>query len=244
MPGGGIPARWSWRCEVLLLVLLYGSFEVVRVFVAGSLTMARWNAGRLLEAERDLHLAVERGLNGYVTAHPLLAVPACFAYASLHNVVTLGVLVWLWHCHPQGYAASRTGLIIATALGLIGFILLPMAPPRLLPGFTDTMRAYGSYGWWGATARSGAGEWTNQVAAMPSLHVGWAVWAGWAVWRNARSPYARGLAVAYPLFVIWVVVGTANHYVLDAVAGLAVISAGLLCGSRIHRTRPVQPVGR
>jgi hypothetical protein len=79
---------------------------------------------------------------------------------------------------------------------------------------------------------------------MPSLHVGWAVWAGWAVWRNARSPYARGLAVAYPLFVIWVVVGTANHYVLDAVAGLAVISAGLLCGSRIHRTRPVQPVGR
>ena len=107
-------------------------------------------------------------------------------------------------------------------------------------GFVDTMAQYGSYGWWGgeASAPRGMGGMTNQFAAMPSLHVGWALWCGVMLWRSRRHAAGEVAAVAYPLIITFVVMGTANHYLLDAVAGVAVMGVGLLlstarcCGSR------------
>jgi hypothetical protein len=121
--------------------------------------------------------------------------------------------------------------MISTLIGLIGFTLMPTAPPRLLSsghGFIDTMAQYGSYGWWGtdASAPRGLGGLTNQYAAMPSLHVGWALWCGIMLWRYGRSPLVRALGVIYPLGTALVVMGTGNHYLLDAVAGAFVMSVG------------------
>jgi len=123
---------------------------------------------------------------------------------------------------------ART-LTTASLLGLIGFATAPLAPPRMLPGFIDTMARYGRYGWWdsAASAPRGLGSLTNQLAAMPSLHVGWAIWCGWMVARYAQRAWVRGLAIAYPVIVVLVVLATANHYLIDAVAGLVVLLAGL-----------------
>jgi len=104
----------------------------------------------------------------------------------------------------------------------------------MMPGFIDTMARYGHDGWWGsaASAPKGLGSFTNQFAAMPSLHVCWAIWCGVAVARYAQRVWIRRLAVAYPVLVVLVVMSTANHYLVDAVAGLAV----LLIGQGIART--------
>ena len=113
-----------------------------------------------------------------------------------------------------------------------------MAPPRMLPGFVDTLASTASLGWWGsdASAPRGLGDLTNQLAAMPSLHVGWAVWVPGSSTGGSRR-WVRLLGVAYPVGTTLVVVSTANHYLLDAVAGAAVVAVASGCpaGSRQPR---------
>lgn len=223
-----------------MLGVIYLAYEIVRLAVQGGRSLAIAHGERILALEREWHIAVDPWLNAYVTARPALAIPACFAYAGLHDVVTLGVLGWLWRRRRAAYPVARTALVIATLLGLAGFWLLPVAPPRMLPGFTDTMLAYGEYGWWGDAANPshGLAHVTNQFAAMPSLHVGWAAWCGWHIMRLDRRWWARVLGVAYPVLITLVVIGTANHYLLDVVAGLAVVAAGLVCAQAFLPTPP------
>lgn len=170
----------------------------------------------------------------------MIGIPADFAYASLHYVVTPAVLIWIFRRHSAVYRRARTWLMTSTMLGLIGFTLMPTCPPRLLAaghGFVDTMAQYSSYGWWGteASAPRGMGGMTNQYAAMPSLHVGWALWCGILLWRHARHPLLRAAGIAYPLITTFVVMGTANHYFLDAVAGAAVMGLGALLARPVMR---------
>lgn len=191
------------------------------------------NGLAILRLEKALHLNAEHPLNRLLTANPALGIPADFAYASLHYLVTPAVLVWIFRRRSAAYRAARTWLMTSTLLGLVGFTLMPTCPPRLLDahhGFVDTMAQYSSYGWWGAGASAprGLSGMTNQYAAMPSLHVGWAVWCGVLLWRHGRHPLVRAAGVAYPLLTVLVVMGTANHYFLDAVAGAAVMTVGAL----------------
>ena len=226
-------SRPVWH-EVVLLAVVYELYTFTRAISAGSANEAVANANRVLRAEHAVGLAPEHWLNHAVSTRPLLAVPADYSYATLHYAVTLAVLIWLWREHPTAYLPARRTLTAATLLGLVGFATVPLAPPRMLPGFTDTMTRYGNDGWWGsaASAPKGLGSLTNQFAAMPSLHVGWAIWCGWTVARLARRAWVRRLAAAYPVVVVLVVLSTANHYLVDALAGLLV----LLAGHAISRT--------
>jgi hypothetical protein len=99
------------------------------------------------------------------------------------------------------------------------------------------MAQYSSYGWWGgeASAPRGMGGMTNQYAAMPSLHVGWALWCGVMLWRHGGTRTAKTAGVVYPLVTTLAVMGTANHYFLDAVAGAAVMGVGLLLAPLVLR---------
>jgi PAP2 superfamily len=226
--------------EVAMLGALYVAYEGVRLAVQGGRPLALAHGERILALERRWHIAVDPWLNAELTVRPALAIPACFAYASLHNLVTLSVLGWLWLRRSAAYPAARTALVVTTLLGLAGFWLVPVAPPRMLPGFTDTMLAYGDYGWWGSAAdpSSGLAHLTNQFAAMPSLHVGWAAWCGWYVLRLARRWWPRVLGAGYPVLISVVVIGTANHYLLDVVAGMAVLAAGVGCAQAFRATPP------
>ncbi|MFJ1597757.1 phosphatase PAP2 family protein [Streptomyces sp. NPDC088261] len=225
--------RPRWWAELVLIVAVYAAYSAGRLMARGDVSTAVGHGLAILRIEKALRLNAEHPLNRLFTSTPALGIPADFAYASLHYLVTPVVLIWIFRSRPARYRAARTWLMLSTLLGLIGFTLLPTCPPRLLEaghGFVDTMAQYSSYGWWGAQASAprGLGGMTNQYAAMPSLHVGWAVWCGVLLWRHARSPFMRWLGVAYPVVITIVVMGTANHYFLDAVAGVVVMAAGAL----------------
>lgn len=225
--------RPRWWAELLLLAVVYGAYSAGRLLARGDVSTAVDHGLAILRIEKAFFLNAEHPLNRLFTSTPALGIPADFAYASLHYLVTPAVLIWIFRRRPAHYRAARTWLMLSTLLGLIGFTLLPTCPPRLLDasyGFVDTMAQYSSYGWWGAEASAprGLGGMTNQYAAMPSLHVGWAVWCGVLLWRHGKSPLLRVLGVVYPLVTVIVVMGTANHYFLDAVAGGAVMGAGAL----------------
>jgi hypothetical protein len=192
------------------------------------------HATRLLDLEGGL--ALEGHLNSALGRLPVLAVLASYWYSALHYTVTPAVLVWLHRRHPSSYRPARTALVGATLLGLVGFWLYPTAPPRMLSGdgFVDTLAQFSRWGWWStdASAPKGMGGLTNELAAMPSLHVGWAVWVGWYVYRHASSRVARTLAVAYPAGTALVVMATANHYLLDVVAGAVLVAGAIAVVSR------------
>lgn len=232
--------RPRWWTELPLLALVYGAYSAGRLVVRGDVSTAVEHGLAILRLEKALHINAEHPLNRLFTAHPSIGIPSDFAYASLHYLVTPAVLVWLFRRRGAVYRRARTWLMTSTMLGLIGFTLMPTCPPRLLDaayGFVDTMAQYSSYGWWGAEASAprGLGGMTNQYAAMPSLHVGWAIWCGVMLWRHARHPLVRAAAVAYPLGTTLVVMGTANHYFLDAVAGAAVMGVGALLTTPVMR---------
>ncbi|MFG2332204.1 phosphatase PAP2 family protein [Streptomyces sp. NPDC048604] len=257
MPHAAQGARPRWWTELLLLVVVYGAYTGGRLLARGDAQTAVDHGLAILRIEKLLLLNAEHPLNRLFTTTPELAIPADFAYATLHYLVTPAVLIWLFRRRPARYRAARTWLMLSTLLGLVGFTLLPTCPPRLLDahhGFVDTMAQFSAYGWWGgaASAPRGLGGLTNQYAAMPSLHVGWALWCGVMLWRYGRTPLLKALGVAYPLLTVIVVMGTANHYFLDAVAGAAVMGLGLLLTAPFLRAadrlraRPVSsaPVAR
>ncbi|GAA2337486.1 phosphatase PAP2 family protein [Streptomyces kunmingensis] len=232
--------RLRWWTELPLILLVYGAYSAGRLLARGDVSTAVDHGLAILRAENAVRLNLEHPLNRLFTREPWLGVPADFWYASLHYVVTPAILIWLFRRRAHLYRAARTWLMTSTLIGLIGFTMLPTCPPRLLAaghGFVDTMAQYSSYGWWGgaASAPKGLGGMTNQYAAMPSLHVGWALWCGVMLWRNGKSPYAKAAGVAYPLITTIVVMGTANHYFFDALAGAAVMGVGLLLTKPVTR---------
>lgn len=220
--------RW-WR-EILLLLALYLVYDGIRLVVSAGHKAAFVDAGRVISFERTIGIAHETGFNHAVSAWPVLAVVMAYSYATLHYVVTPLVLIWLWRMRPAHYTDARSALVVATLLGLLGFWLFPTAPPRVMPGYVDTLAEYARWGWWGgsASAPKGLGGLTNEFAAMPSLHVGWAVWCGWQVARTTRHRVVQALGVGYPLWIIAVVIGTANHYIADVAAGIVVIAIGVV----------------
>lgn len=211
--------------EVLLIGSVYSLYDLTRYLVAGDHDGAIIHGTTLLRWEKDLALEPEHWLNKVFSAHLALALPADYIYATLHYIVTPVILIWMWRRHAGAYSFSRTILAIATILGLIGFTTYPTAPPRLLPDFVDTMAKFSHYGWWGsaASAPRGLAADTNQYAALPSLHVGWALWCGWQMIRYGQHRITKVLGVLYPVVLSVVVMATANHYFLDVLAGVFVV---------------------
>jgi hypothetical protein len=219
---GGTRSNWAlWggvAREAALLSGLYalwqfaGSFTVLSQ--AGALPRARW----LWHAERVLHLPSETSVQRLFLPHPVL-VQACNLYYDILHFPVLGIcLVWLYARHRASYPAIRTTVVLFTGASLL-IQLIPVAPPRLLPGtgLVDTAARYGQsvYSWRG-------GFNADEFSAMPSVHVGWALIVAVAVITVARSRW-RWLAAGYPLLTLLVVVVTANHFWLDGVvAGLLV----------------------
>ncbi len=224
-PDAGLGRRARWWHELVLVAVLYAGYDAVRGLIAGSTARAEHDGWDILHLETRLHLDPERWLNATVSHTAVLAVPASYFYATLHFIITPAVLIWIYRQRPAGYRYARNVLATITAAALAGFWLFPTAPPRLLTGagFHDTLAAFSTWGWWGAdpAVPAGAAAIANQYAAMPSLHLAWAAWCGATIYRHARHRQIRILAVSYPLATVAVILGTANHYLLDVLAGVA-----------------------
>ncbi len=230
--------RLSALREVLLLAGLYLGYTASRLLAADDVTAARDVAGHLLQVERTLGMAVEAGLNHWTAAHLAVGVGAAYWYSVTHYAVTGTVLLGTWLRRPQTYRSARTVLVVATLVALACYLVVPVAPPRLVPGYVDVLAQTAPWGWWGesASAPRGLGSLTNQLAAMPSMHVGWAVWVALTTSRAMLStPWRswRGAVWAYPLVTSGVAVMTGNHWLLDALAGAAVV----LLVDRVVQTR-------
>ncbi len=232
--------------ELALLASLYVAYSLTRLVAANDLAAARLRAHGILDAERFLHLDVESSLNRGVSDLTWLAVPMDYWYCALHYLVTPVVLGWMYFRRPDRYARARNGIVIASGLGLIGYLLFPTAPPRLMGGvaYVDTLARYADFGWWAehASAPAGLGGLTNELAAMPSLHVGWALWVAWAFSAHTRAR-TRQLVYAYPLGTALVVVCTGNHWIADAAMGVVVTLAGIAAAHLISR-RSTNPTKR
>ncbi|MEO6700379.1 MAG: phosphatase PAP2 family protein [Jatrophihabitantaceae bacterium] len=248
---GLFPDRWlhhrqpRWWQEVAIIGFCYWLYSEVRNLVPQQESIAMRHGRSIQHLQDALHLNFERSLNSYVANHEALAQVMDYYYATLHFVVTIGCLIWLFRAHPRIYRGARTVLFATSLLALAGFYLYPLAPPRLLPqyGYIDTLLKFHT---WGSLADPKVAEHSNQFAAMPSLHIGWALWCGVSIFLCARRPWVRLLGMLYPVWTLLVIVGTANHFIIDAVAGLVVFLAGvavqfLISGRSAFVEAPTRP---
>ena len=180
---------------------------------------------------------IELPLNQWMAGVPVVAVGACYFYALLHYAATPIVL---FRSRKQGgwqYWRGYWSLVIASGIALVVYALYPVAPPRLVPDLdiVDVMRSFSQYGWWGAAASAprGIGDATNQFAALPSMHFGWALWCAIQMWGFGKR-FWRVLALVYPTLLTIVVIGTGNHFITDVAAGgvCVLIALGIVYGVR------------
>lgn len=229
-----------WWHEVLLIGVGYAIYTLIRNAVPAHDAPAFANARHIEQVERALGLFHEHGVNNWLAAHRALAIVADYWYAGAHFAVTAVVAVWVLWKHPRHARPLRIAWYTTNLLALIGFAFFPLAPPRLLPGagFFDTVVRFGTWGSWG---KDGIDSASNQYAAMPSMHIGWSTWCAIVVVGLASRWWVKALAVAYPIGTLLVIVGTANHYVLDAVGGLAALAGGFAVQRLLTRAGPFIP---
>ena len=229
--------------EVMVLAVLWFAYSASRMLADNDLGVARHRAADVLDIERFLHLDIEAWINSALSDVPAIAVPMSFWYAALHYLVTPAVLVFIFWKHRSDYRRARNGLVIGSAIGLVAYVLIPTAPPRLMGGgYVDTLAQYATYGWWSghASAPAGLGGLTNELAAMPSLHVGWTVWVAWALWRYVGRT-GHVLSLLYVAGTTLVVVATGNHWLLDAIMGAVVVAIGIVAATRLAPRSTPQP---
>jgi hypothetical protein len=201
-------------------VAMYGLYELCRGFADGSWAIAQRNAAEIVRLERDLGMFWEWDIQRWATAFPVVPVLLGVAYLGLHVGGTILALVWVHRHHREHFALLRTVIVAASGLALVVYVLYPTAPPRLAGlGFADTVTDHA-----GINLNSALlGELYNPIAAVPSLHFGYALVVGVAVAALARRRAVRALGVVYPGAMLFVIVATGNHFWLDAVAGGAVV---------------------
>jgi uncharacterized membrane protein YbhN (UPF0104 family) len=230
--------RLPAAAEVAIVAAGYAGYAVVRLAVRASRPAAIAHAAGLWRAERWLHVDIEPSLNHLAAARPALAETAGYYYGLAHFIVTPLVLAWLWLRRPAAFGPLRSALVLATTAANVVFWAWPAAPPRFaVPGVADVLVRYRILG---AGDAHGPDSLVNLYAAMPSLHVAWAAWCAVAIVAATRGRW-RHLAWLYPAATTVVVLATANHFVLDAAAGLAVTTLGLLAARAATRPDATEP---
>ncbi|WP_327074522.1 phosphatase PAP2 family protein [Kitasatospora purpeofusca] len=232
-PRTGRPAWWA---ELLLAGIGYALYTVSRNAVPDHRVAALHCAQEILDTERSLHLSFELAVNHAADHVTWLITGMDYYYATLHFIVTIGVLLWLYARRPDHFRHARTALYAATAAALAGFYLFALAPPRFLAGdgFIDTVVVHHT---WGSWASGSVDQVSNQYAAMPSVHIVWATWCAVVLYHHARTRTVRIAAACYPVATLVVILATANHFEADAAAGLLTIGAGF-AAARLLVGRP------
>ncbi len=215
--------------ELVLLGLLLGVYTCARTLAGKDVGAAFVHAGRVLQVEEWLHLPSEQVLQALLLSWRPLAHAANLYYAAAHLPVTLLALTWLFLRHREHYVWGRRAIVSATGAALAVYVLVPVAPPRMLSsdGFVDTATLLGQSVYGSPTK----GSLTDQYAAMPSLHVGWAILVA-VVCIAASRRGLRWLWLVHPVVTTLVVVSTGNHYWLDALAGAVLVGLALVVTRR------------
>jgi hypothetical protein len=237
VPADRVRRRPPLVVEVVGLALWLVVFTWLHDAVARDVAVATGNALALQSAEHAAHLDVERAMNGWLAGNALLSQLATYLY-RLYYLAVAGVLLWVWFRHVEVYRQVRRALVAMTVLVLPVYWAVPMSPPRFaLPGVVDVVAAHDL-----VSRPAGA---PGSYTAMPSLHVGWALWCAYALWCALRQAHPRLalLAWLFPLLMVADVLGTGNHYVFDVVGSVLLVALAVavarLCG-RFTERRPTR----
>ncbi len=225
--------RPHWAGELLVVLALLVVYDVV----AG---LAKVRADAAYSHGRDLlalsPFGLEQAADLWLAGVSWLRDPAAYYYDLAHIDVTMVALVACWVFVPAAYRRARTALVAVNLIGLVVFLLYPVAPPRLLPGagFVDIVGDSGTWGSWeGGTGTVAARA--NEFGSMPSLHLAWALWVALLVMSMTAHRGWRVLAWAHVLLTSVVVIVTGNHYLIDLAAGALVTSAGWAVAPWVQR---------
>jgi membrane-associated phospholipid phosphatase len=227
LPKGGSDALVQLSLFVVADIL----YETVRGIAESNPTAAFSNARAIVELEQSTGLFFEQGLQAWAMGQRVLIDMANFMYVNSHFVMTTGALVWLYLRHNDRFYFVRNMFMVAMGLALVGYVLLPTAPPRFFPelGFVDTISYY-------VNVKHDSGLvalFFNPYAAVPSMHVAFALLISVPALLVVRRRLAKVLWGAYPLLVAFVVIVTGNHWFMDAVAGAAVAATSALVAKHV-----------
>ncbi|MFI2039360.1 phosphatase PAP2 family protein [Streptomyces bottropensis] len=220
--------------EFLLVAGLFLVYKFGRTLADGHTAEAYRNAHLVWDRERLLRLPDEGSVQSALLHGDTLVHLANVYYATVHFPATVAFLVWLYLRRPAHYVWARRILTALTAAALLLHLTFPLAPPRLLDvaGLVDTGQVYGPTVYSAAPTTDSL---ANQFAAMPSLHFGWALMVAIGLIAATRSRW-RVLWLLHPLVTLVVIVGTANHYWLDAIVAGTLLAAALAVIPLPHRT--------
>jgi membrane-associated phospholipid phosphatase len=224
--------------QVSLFAAAYVGYQVVRGLINdGNVHKPFGDATRIIDLERVLHVFIEPRIQAWASNKHLLMDIADWSYLNAHDIVTIGALTFIYLRRNDSFYFVRNMLMIAMAIALVGYAVYPTAPPRLMPewGFTDSISQF-----LGTSVDDGPGKaFMNFYAAVPSMHVCFALIIGWPMSRLVTRWPAKIAWRLYPLWITFVVVATGNHYLTDVFLGAVTAGAsGLLAGKLLSRARP------
>jgi hypothetical protein len=223
---------WVLGQAAFVVLCIYLYFRI-RNITEGSRDVAVAHAQDLVDLERTMGIYVEESLQEpFLTSNTLSGI-ANAVYIYGHWPVIVATMVWTAWRHRAVFLRLRDGMIVSGLLGMVVFVTWPLAPPRLADlGLVDTITEENT-----AYRVLQPTQFTNQFAAMPSLHAGWDLLVGIAIVTAATTAFVKAIGYAMPVLMTISVVVTANHYILDVVAGIALVLVGHAAALALERWR-------
>jgi hypothetical protein len=224
--------------QVSLFAAAYLAYRLVRGLVEGDANAAFAHARDLISLERTMHVFVEPSIQAWASGSHFAMVLCSYVYVNAQTSVTVAALVYLYLRHNRNFYFVRNMFMVAMAIALAGYAAFPTAPPRFMPewGFVDSV---GNVTGVHVDAHSASlNALTNLYAAVPSMHVAFALMIGWTLARLVRWRVARVLWALYPFMMAFVIIATANHFIIDALLGALTAGASAYAATWMARARP------
>lgn len=224
--------------QIAIVFGAYWSYRISRGAIDDPLStnVAFTNAEWIIHLERTLHLDIEGSVQRFSESVWGLNEVSSFLYINVQTTVTFTALAYVYGRHPQAFAFVRNVFVLTWGLAIVGFLLMPTAPPRLIAGLGlhDSVATFTGVD---PTAPR-VSKFYNPYAAVPSLHVGVAVIVGTSLALLCKHRAVRAFWALYPPMVTFLVMATGNHYLFDAAAGAATVGVAALGARQLARLRP------
>ena len=234
LPHGPLDLLW----QIALMMAAYYAYRITRGWIDDpqGAAVAFKNARSLIHIEQSLGIFVEPSVQAWADTKPAVVDFASWMYLNAQTSVTLGALAFLYLFHNRSFYFVRNMFLVAFFIALVGYAVLPTAPPRFFPewGFYDTVSDFVGVDHDSVAVNS----LFNPYAAVPSMHIAFSLMIGVPLARLCRYRVSRIAWSAYPLLILFVIVATGNHFFSDAILGAATAGIGALVADRMGHLRP------
>ena len=226
-----LPRGWAdFGRQLAIWFGFLAAYQVARGIADRNPPRAFENGLHVIGIERHANALFELTLQRLVDGSQILATAASWTYWNSEFTVLGLALLWVYLRRNEAFVRFRNMILVANAIGLVGYVLLPTAPPRMFPdlGFADTLSSFGELNHGSGLVEFAA----NPYAAMPSLHAADALIVGLVLFSVCRTRAAKAVWLLWPAWVWFSVMATGNHFWLDVVAGVVVASIAIALVSR------------